>query len=115
MRTLTIAQKRERELNKLAELGGSMDQARYLMNSYYRLAALCERNFYLSNDERTHDLKSTKRSEEREMQWIKRLDRAFYEFIGANITFCGIYPSICYMDKERGNCIAGTAVDTFFY
>ena len=86
MAKMTIAQCREREVYRLAELHTSnpdpdtIGKAWRLMNSYYRLCGLCDRNLYLSNDESTANKASTKRSEDREYNWYKRLNKEFEEF-----------------------------------
>ena len=115
---MTIAQMREKELRRLAAYKNSdpsdedIAEARRLMNSYYRLCGLCETNLYLTNDERTHDKPYTKRSEERESKWHKRLDKQFNELYGLRLVYCGYYPSIGTLDKNYG---FSDKVSTFFY
>lgn len=100
MARMTIAQLREREVRRLAEFkrknptDGDIAEARRNMNSFYRLCGLCERNLYLSNDEHTANRASTRRSEEREDQWHKRLDKVFKDTYGLRLVYCGYAPSI---------------------
>lgn len=108
MAKMTIAQCREREVNRLAELHKpdpgpeDIDEARRLMNSYYRLCGLCDRNLYLTNDDYTCNKFSTKRSEERESNWYKRLNKEFEEFAGVSLVYCSWYPSIGIKSKYGG-------------
>lgn len=96
----TIAELREDEVIRLAGFHSAnpsdadIREAHRLMNSFYRLCGLCERNLYLANDERTHALASTKASEDREEKWRNRLDNEFREFAGLRIIYCGYLPSI---------------------
>lgn len=108
MPRMTIAQCREREVYRLAELYNpdpgpeDIDKARRLMNSYYRLCGLCDRNLYLSNEECTCNKLSTKRSEQRETNWHERLNKEFEEFAGVSLVYCSWYPSIGYKSKYGG-------------
>ena len=100
MRKPTVAECREKEIQKLVAFKTDnptpedFDEARRLMNSFYRLCGLAERNLYLSNDERTGNLKSTAKSEERESEWHKRLDAEFQRLYGLRLVYCGYMPSI---------------------
>lgn len=91
MAKLTIAQLRERAVEKLATYKNpnptweDLEEAKRNMNSLYRLNSLATRNLYLLNDEHTCNLWSTKKSEEREYKWGKRLDCIFYETYGLKI------------------------------
>jgi len=108
MRKLTIAELRRRELAKLVAFktesptDEDFREARKLMNSFYRLCGLAETNLYLSNEERTCNLKSTKRSEEREHAWWERLDKMFHELYGLNLVYCGYAPSIVKVTPGHG-------------
>ena len=108
MAKMTIAQCREREVYRLAEYHAKdpsredIEKAWYLMNSFYRLCGLCERNLYLANDERTANLKSTKESEDREYKWYKRLSKEFEDFAGLTLTYCGYVPSIGTLNEHGG-------------
>jgi len=96
MKKYTIAECREKELTRLVEISGTNDfeKARYLMNSFYRLCGLCERNLYLANNEYTCNRKSTKDSEEKEYKWYLRLKKEFETFSGLTLVYCGYMPSI---------------------
>ena len=97
---MTIAQMRAAEVRRLARYHradfGEDDvrEARRLMNSFYRLCGLAERNLYLANDERTVNRSSTKASEDREYRWYKRLSAEFMAFAGLELAYCGYMPSI---------------------
>lgn len=86
MAQLTIAQMREKDVEYLAHfVNGEWNEtepteekretAKRLMNSYYRLNVLCERNFYWTNDSVKHNKPWVKESEEREDKWYKRLKK----------------------------------------
>lgn len=100
MAQMTVAQLREREIDQLVALHTDtpteqdFTDAKRLMTSYYRLVGLSERNLYLSNEERTCNLKSTQRSEEREDKWYRRLTKEFKDFCGMRLTYYGYFPSI---------------------
>lgn len=108
MRKKSIAELREQEVVRLAEYRSAdpsdadICEARRLMNSFYRLCGLCERNLYLANDDRTHNLKSTKKSEEREERWRDRLNAEFESFAGLRLVYCGYMPSIGVVHKPGG-------------
>ena len=106
MARMTIAQLRVRDIHTLAHRYKTDPTAddyrlvRKLMNSYYRLCGLCERNLYLANDERTCNRRSTARSEEREEKWWKRLDKQFRDTFGLMLEYHGCYLSICEYNHE---------------
>lgn len=118
MAKMTIAQLREKEVDKLAHYNNAtptdedIQTARRLMNSFYRLCALDERNCYLANDERTCNKKSTLASEERAIKWHKRLDKEFYTRYGLNLVYAGIYPTIC---VKENHCIKCEVINRWFY
>ena len=95
----TIAQLREREIEKLVSFKtndpteADFAEARRLMNSFYRLCGLSETNLYLANDERTCNSKYTLKSEERESKWHERLNKQFQEIYGLCLVYCGYAPS----------------------
>ena len=105
MAAWTVAQLREREVKRLASLKNpdpteeDINEARRNMNSFYRLCGLSETNLYLTNDERTHDKPSTKKSEERETKWHKRLDKVFKDTYGLRLVYIGYNPSIGELDE----------------
>lgn len=96
----TVHEQREIELRRLARFkredptDEDIAEARSLMNSFYRLCGLCERNVRLANTESTWNLRSTKRSEERERRWYERLNAKFQDLYGLCLTYCGYMPSI---------------------
>lgn len=95
MRQLTIAQRRERQLERFNEDHiHDINKARYITNSLYRLAGLDERLVYLQNDERTCDRPSTRYEEERALNWVKRLNKNLKPY-DLQIMYSGIYPQIC--------------------
>ena len=114
----TIAQLREREVHRLAGFKSAnptdadIEEARRLMNSFYRLCGLCERNLYLANNERTCNSRSTQLSEEREDRWWKRLDKEFHRLYGLNLVYCGYAPSIVTV-LERGS--VQEKINRYFY
>ena len=110
MAKMTIAQLREREVYRLAQYHSErpsdqdIETARKLMNSFYRLCGLSERNLYLANDERWCNRKSTKESEERESRWCKRLSAQFKDFAGLELFYAGYCPSIGIVYRPSGGC-----------
>lgn len=118
MRQPTIAELREREVKRLVSFksdnptDADYKEAKMLMNSFYRLCGLSEKNLYLSNDERTCNLRSTKISEEKEDHWCKRLDSMFNETYGLNLVYCGYAPSIVSKCDHGG---VKEEIQRFFY
>ena len=118
MARLTIAQIRERELEKLAHFktanptAEDFKEARKIMNSYYRLCGLCENNLYMANDERKANSRFCKESEAREDRWYKRLDKLFSELYGLRLVYCGYYPSIGHRLEHGG---FSEQISTVFY
>ena len=96
----TIAQLRKREIERLVRFktetptDADIREACRLMDSFYRLCGLCERNLYLANTENTCNLTSTKESEYREHVWWRRLDDEFHKTYGLRLVYCGFMPSI---------------------
>lgn len=119
MGKLTIAELRERELQKLVSFKtdhpteDDFGEARQLMNSFYRLCGLAERNLYLSNTSSKANLKSTKRSEERENEWYKRLDAEFNRLYGLRLVYCGYAPSIGVIRTPGGGF--AEKIERYFY
>lgn len=115
---LSIAEKRRKEVHRLAKMKSedltveNIVEAEKIMNSYYRLVHLCERNLLLSNCEATCNRRSTKESEEREEKWYKRLDKQFRETYGLQLTYFGYYPTICYQSDKGG---LAQAISVYFY
>ena len=100
MARMTIAQLREKEVERLARYKtddpteNDIVEARRCMNSFYRLCGIDERLLYLENDERWHDKPYTKRLEEQRDKWHKRLDKQFNDLYGLRLVYCGYCPSI---------------------
>ena len=114
MRKPTIAELRERELDKLAAINQTAGKAtaRKLMNSYYRLCGLAETNLYLQNSEPACHSRYAKLSEARETRWFERLNKQFTDAFGLQLCYCGYAPSIGKVDKNGGFT---EKVWTYFY
>ena len=93
---MTIAELRRREVRKLAELNRDVEfeEANRLMNSFYRLCGLCERNLELANDSTKYNAKRLAKSEEKESRWYNRLNAEFQKLYGLSLVYCGYAPSI---------------------
>lgn len=108
MKKLTIAERREKELDILISYKTSnptpadYKEARKIMNSYYRLCGLANRNLMLTNNENTYNRVSTHKSEERESKWFKRLQKTFKEIYGLDLFYVSWYPSIGAKDTTNG-------------
>lgn len=109
MKQLTIAQRRERALDRFNEEHiHDEEAARKIINSFYRLSGLSERVFYRENCESTCNSRYTAELEEKEERWIKRLNEYLRPY-GLKVIYFGIFPTICKPDNEKsGNC--GTPV-----
>lgn len=109
MNKLTIAERREKELDILISYKTSnptpadYKEARKVMNSYYRLCGLCDRNSMLTNEEYTCNLASTHKSEEREAKWFRRLQKTFKEIYGLDLFYVSWYPLIGAKDTTNGS------------
>lgn len=109
MRKMSIAELREKEVYRLATFKNEnptnedIANARKIMNSFYRLCGLCEKNLYLANDEKWCNTRYTRDSEERESKWVDRLNIALKPY-GLQLFFCGYCPSIGTVNKENGGC-----------
>lgn len=114
----TVKELRERELERLVayktENPSEEDfaKARKLMNSFYRLCGLAERNLYLQNDANTCNTRFAKESEEKESRWYERLKKQFQAEYGLTLYYAGYAPSIGTKD-EHGAC--SEKVTRFFY
>ncbi len=116
----TISEMRAKEVYKLAGLKKNpttatedLQEARKIMNSFYRLCGLCETNLYLANNERTCNTRRTKESEEREERWYNRLNKQFQEVYGVKMFYFGYVPSI--MNVNEAGRPTSEAVYRFFY
>lgn len=107
---MTIAQLREREIDRLVAYktdnptDADYREAHRMMNSFYRLCGLCERNLYLANDERTCNSRYTKESEDKEERWYKRLGKQFKEIYNLDLYYAGYCPSIGVREFPGGGC-----------
>lgn len=113
MAQLTIAQLRERDVERLADIETvtlstrpreqhdttdtreeRLRTARRLMNSYYRLCALSYRNFHLRNDARRANTRYAHDSEAREQKWFERLREDFEHTFGLTLVYDCFFPSL---------------------
>lgn len=119
MANMTIAQLREKELDRLVSYKtndpteADFSEARKIMNSFYRLCGLCETNLYLSNNERTCNSPYTAKSEERERIWYERLNKQFQGIYGLSLCYLGYCPSIGIKQYPSGGF--SEKVSRFFY
>lgn len=100
MRKLTIAQLREKELYRLADIIAaaapevdSLEVASNLMNRYYRLAGADDRLLYLENDERTYNRRSTIELAAQTEKRLAALQTDFNKY-GLKLTYFGHIASI---------------------
>lgn len=93
---MTIAELRRREVRRLAEFNRDVEyeNASRLMNSFYRLCGLCERNLEMANDSTIYNAKRLAKSEARESRWYERLNAEFQRLYGLRLVYCGYAPSI---------------------
>ena len=104
---MTIAELREKEVNKFAEVSG-MEKAKNIMNRYYRLCGMDERLLYLENDERTHDKPfTTELSAKRDKAYDKL--NADLQAYGMKLTYFGYLPTIVYISTTA------TAINAYYY
>ena len=115
---MTIAEMRAKEVRRLAEYRNEnptaedLAKAKRMMNSFYRLCGLAERNSIMANVEELYDQKKLERSEQRQIRWSDRLDDDLQDFCGLRLTYCGIYPSIGIVNENGGFT---EKVSRFFY
>ena len=113
-----VAENRRKEVVRLAKMKNpepsedDVVEASKMMNSYYRLVHLFERNLLLSNCEATCNRRSTLESEARENRWYLRLDKQFQDTYGLRLAYFGYYPTIVY-DKDKGGL--AQAISVYFY
>lgn len=106
---MTIREKREAELSRLAErYNGNIDDARRIMNSFYKLCGLEERRLEFDNDERRYNAKESERLTDKAMNWISRLNKELEPY-NCKLTYFGIYPTITEIGTTR------ECVTRFFY
>lgn len=107
-RKITIAELREKQLDKLATITNDYSVACNLMNRFYRLAGMETRLLYLENDERTCNKRYTVELAERRDKAFDRLNADFQKY-GLILIYYGYIPTIT--DHEGGNAV----IDTYFY
>lgn len=107
MAKMTIAQLREIEVNKLAQITEDHDKANNMMNRYYRLCGMDERLLYLENDERWHDRPYTKDLEAKRDKAWEKLNKDFNQY-GMKLTYFGYLPTITDMDNS-------TKINSWYY
>lgn len=96
---MTIAELRRKEVYKLAKrinaepTESEVNDARRLMNSFYRYVGLRLMNFELENNESTCNTTFTKKSCQKEDVWYGRLTKNFAKY-GLQLELYGLYPSI---------------------
>ena len=101
---MTIAELRRREVRRLADYNRDVDyeEACRLMNSFYRLCGLSERNLEMANDENKYNPVRLAKSEARESRWYDRLNAEFERLYGLRLVYCGYAPSIGIVNPETG-------------
>ena len=115
----TIAQLRERELDRLVKYKtntpteSDYSEARRIMNSFYRLCGLSERNLYLSNSERMCNSRYAREMEDKEDRWYKRLGKRFKEIYNLDLYYVGYCPSIGIRHLPGGAC--EEKINRYFY
>ena len=108
MARMTIAQIRARQVETIARYKTDtpteqdMTTARTLLNSYYRLCGLADRNLYMANDERRCNTRYCAMSEEKEERWIKNLSERMRAFNALIVDYFGGYlPEILQVTGPR--------------
>ena len=95
MRALTIAEKRENELQRACkEYNIPYETGKHLMNRFYRLNADNERLLNLENDSRTCNRRSTKDLSESTYRRSQKLNADFEKF-GLYLMYSGYLATIC--------------------
>lgn len=110
---MTIAQLREREVDRLEEITKDRRTACNLMNRYYRLAALEMRLLELTNDERFYNKPWVLRDEEKAERWRERL-KADFNAYGLDLKYAGITGTICEYTPDD-NRIGREIIGRHFY
>lgn len=109
MRKLTIAERRERQLNFAVEkYNMPYDEGKHLMNRYYRLNANLERLSRLENNAKTCNKMSTKTLSESIHKRSEKLNADFEKF-GLCLDYFGHLATIC----EKGT--TRTAIEAIYY
>lgn len=109
MRKLTIAEKRERELIRATNTYNiGYDEARHLINRFYRLNADLDRLSYLENEERTYNRKSTK---DLSLSCDKRIDKLNKDLAPYGLALDSFSHLMTIVEKGTTK----TAIDSFYY
>ena len=114
MRSLSIAQRREKQLKRFNEVYiKDEEKARKIFNSYYRYVALYERVLTMDNDSRWYgsryhqeESKKAERWEKRLAEWLKPYNISVY--VPWSIPFLGI-------KDDKTGAIMETVIDPILY
>lgn len=113
MEKMTIAQLREKELEKLATITGNHEKARNLMNRYYRLAGLDWYLVHADNDEKLCNTPHVAKQHEKWQRMYKRLNDDFMQY-GLTLAYSGIMPRIVKHEPDKPG-IGADVINTYFY
>lgn len=115
MAKMTIAQLREREVERLAEMSETKDlaEAKRLMNAFYRLCGIDDRLCYLENDWRTVNSPYTKKLAEQSYNRYQKLKKRFEDFCGLTLFYNSWLPSIGTKDPVTGSVCQ--KISRYFY
>lgn len=111
MTQMTIAQMRERDIEKFMEMTGATEETtRKIFNSFYRYSGLEQRLLVLENDCEFYERRKwwLDHEEERAEKWRKRL-MGWLNPYGLTLYVSGGYPKICIRDPKTGG------IDIKFY
>ena len=116
---MTIAQLREQEIDRLVAYktdfptDADYREAHRMMNSFYRLCGLAERNLYLANNERSCNSRYAQESENKEERWYKRLGKQFKEIYNLDLYYVSYLPAIGVRELPSGAC--SERINRYFY
>lgn len=114
MTQLTIAQRREKQLESFNERYiHNMELASKIFNSYYRYVGLYRRLFDADNDSNMYGTKYHKRLEAKEEVWRARL-LGYLEPYGITIFVPWITPCLGIKDEQNG-AIRENVIDPILY
>ena len=109
MKKLTVAEMRRRELARFSEsYNVNIEDAKRIVNSFYRFCGLEEVLLYRENNERLVNSSYTQELQEKEEKWIERLQSELAKYNLKMIWF-GYLPTICEIGTTK------TALERFFY
>lgn len=118
MARMTIAQMREKELDRLVAYKTSdpteadYTAARRIMNSFYRLCGLSYSVCMLENTESTANSRYTAEQEAKQERWFDRLNGEFNRLYGLSLYYTGICPSIGTKNENGG---VSEKISRYFY